>query len=128
MAPAALLAPTTTSTTAAPAVVGPTTKIATRPTKKIPRSIIENATLTQRRSFSPTEHLVYEPPAKIHTMAELGLEGAGISPNAISEPFRLFTEEAIKQMRAEIFSESVLQNCQYASSFCTNMIRGMGHA
>ncbi|KAL6232348.1 hypothetical protein BDW75DRAFT_243044 [Aspergillus navahoensis] len=128
MAPAALLSTTTTTTTAAPTVVGPTTKKATRPTKKIPKSIIDNARLTEKRSFNPIEHLVYEAPAKIHTMAELGLEGAGISPNAISDPFRLFTEEAIKQMRAEIFSEPVLQDCQYASSFCTNMIRGMGHA
>ncbi|KAL4976256.1 hypothetical protein BDW66DRAFT_159815 [Aspergillus desertorum] len=115
MAPAALLSATTATT--APTVVGPTTK-----------SIIQNARLTENRPFNPTEHLAYKPPAKIHTMAELGLEGAGISPNAISEPFRLFTEEAFKQMRAEIFSEPVLQNCQYASSFCTNMIRGMGHA
>ncbi|KAL4988823.1 hypothetical protein BDW68DRAFT_196410 [Aspergillus falconensis] len=126
MAPAALRSLTTSTT--APTVVGPATKKATHPTKKIPKSIIQNARLTEKRPFNPTEHLIYEPPAKIHTMAELGLEGAGISPNAISEPFRLFTEEAIKQMRAEIFSEPVLQDCQYASSFCANMIRGMGHA
>ncbi|KAL4862192.1 hypothetical protein BDV12DRAFT_207365 [Aspergillus spectabilis] len=122
MAPAALLPPTL-----APVVVGPTTKKATRPTKKIPKSLIEGAKVTHKRPFTPDEHLVYEPPVKIHKMADFGLEGAGISPNAISEPFRLFTEEAIRQMRAEIFSERVLEDCQYASSFCTNMIRGMGH-
>ncbi|KAL4930315.1 uncharacterized protein BDV17DRAFT_297777 [Aspergillus undulatus] len=140
MSPAALL-PTHTNTTQqnskpyhkkpplAPVVVGPKTKKATRPTRKLPKSLIENARLTpgQKRPFDPEEHLIYEPPTKIHKMANFGLEGAGISPNAISEPFRLFTENAIKQMRAEIFSEPVLEDCQYASTFCTNMIRGMGH-
>ncbi|RDW87038.1 uncharacterized protein DSM5745_03680 [Aspergillus mulundensis] len=129
MAPAALLSQTITDPVpTAPTVVGPTTKTATRPTKKIPQSIIDNARLTERRPFNPQDDLIYEPPSKIHTMAELGLEGAGISPNAISEPFPLFTEGAIRQMRAEVFSEPVLADCQYASSFCTNMIRGMGHA
>ncbi|KAL4907803.1 hypothetical protein BDW74DRAFT_175585 [Aspergillus multicolor] len=128
MAPAALLSPSITPAGATPpTVLGPSTKKATRPTKKIPQSIIDNARLTQRRPFKPSEDLIYESPTKIHTMAELGLEGAGISPNAISEPFPLFTEEATRQMRAEVFSEPVLQDCQYASSFCTNMVRGMGH-
>ncbi|KAL2802778.1 hypothetical protein BJX63DRAFT_437552 [Aspergillus granulosus] len=137
MAPAALLPTPVASTTitstipfAAPTVTGPTTKKATRPTRILPRSLIENARIppSQRVPFNPSKHIAYEPPAKIHKMADFGLEGAGISPNAISEPFRLFTTEAIRQMRAEVFSEEVLVNCQYASSFCSNMIRGMGHA
>ncbi|GAD95441.1 amino acid transporter, putative [Paecilomyces variotii No. 5] len=36
--------------------------------------------------------------------------------------------EAIKQIRAEIFDEKVLENCQYTSTFNKDMIRGMGHA
>ncbi|KAL2832659.1 hypothetical protein BJY01DRAFT_260088 [Aspergillus pseudoustus] len=140
MAPAALL-PTpaaeatmaTTPTTPpfkAPTVIGPATKKATRPTRILPRSLIENAQIpkNKRATFNPAEHLTYEPPAKIHKMADFGLEGAGISPNAISEPFPLFTTEAIRQMRAEVFSDEVLADCQYASTFCSNMIRGMGHA
>ena len=59
-------------------------------------------------------------------MKEIGLEGHGISPVAVSEPFSLFTTEAVKQMRAEIFSEPVLRDCQYASTFAKNMVRGMG--
>ncbi|KAJ6157259.1 hypothetical protein N7497_006144 [Penicillium chrysogenum] len=47
-------------------------------------------------------------------------------PVAASDPFPLFTPEAIRQMRAEIFSDPVLTNCQYASTFAKNMIRGMG--
>ncbi|KAL4922002.1 hypothetical protein BDW62DRAFT_217849 [Aspergillus aurantiobrunneus] len=111
----------------APTVIGPKTKKATRPTKQLPKSLIEGAKVAKKRSFNPAEHLIYQPPPKIHKMADFGLEGAGISPNAISEPFRLFTEDAIRQMRAEIFSDPVLADCQYASTFCTNMIRGMGH-
>ena len=110
-----------------PTVVGPTTKKATRPTRILPRSLIEGAKVEKKVAFNPDTHLVYQPPEKIHLMKELGLEGAGISPNAISDPFPLFSEEAIRQMRAEIFSEPVLADCQFASTFCTNMVRGMGH-
>ncbi|KAL4805367.1 hypothetical protein BDV18DRAFT_161023 [Aspergillus unguis] len=140
MAPAALIstavetapskvsqAPQSLKTVKAPQVVGSSTRKATRPTRQLPQSLIDGAKIAKKRSFSPEEHLDYERPSKIHKMAELGLEGAGISPNAISEPFKLFNEEAIKQMRAEIFSEPVLRDCQYKSSFCSNMIRGMGH-
>jgi len=42
---------------------------------------------------------------------------------AVSEPFRLFTDEAIQQFRAEIFSEPVLEHCQVSSNFASNMIR-----
>ncbi|KAI9373638.1 hypothetical protein BJX61DRAFT_541595 [Aspergillus egyptiacus] len=123
MAPAALL-----PNPVPPMVTGPTTKKATRPTKKLPKSLIEGAKVSYKATFDPKQHLAYSPPEKIHKMADFGLDGAGISPNAISEPFPLFTEDAIRQMRAEIFSEPVLAECQYASSFCTNMIRGMGHS
>ncbi|OJJ61489.1 hypothetical protein ASPSYDRAFT_131039 [Aspergillus sydowii CBS 593.65] len=126
MAPAALIS-TPSPAPRAPTVIGPKTKKATRPTKILPRSLIEGAKVAQKRTFDPAEHLDFQPPEKIHKMADFGLPGAGISPNAISEPFPLFTEEAIQQMRSEIFSEPVLKNCQYASTFCTNMIRGMGH-
>lgn len=61
-------------------------------------------------------------------MEEIGLEGHGISPVAASEPFPLFTTDAIKQIGAEIFSESVLRDYQYSSNFAKNMIRGMGRA
>ncbi|OJJ70267.1 hypothetical protein ASPBRDRAFT_129489 [Aspergillus brasiliensis CBS 101740] len=122
MAPAALV-----STYTPPPVAGPKTKKATRPTKKLPRSLIEGARVPQKRTFDPNEHMVYEPPKKIHKMADFGLARAGISPNAISEPFRLLSTEAIEQLRAEVFSEPVLKDCQYASDFCPTMIRGMGH-
>jgi hypothetical protein len=111
-----------------PKVVGPATKRATRPTKKLPQSLIDNARETERHPFDPEKHLVFQPPKKILTMKEIGLEGHGISQNAVSEPFPLFNKEAIAQMRAEIFSDDAVANCQYASTFNSNMIRGMGPA
>ncbi|KAF4471287.1 hypothetical protein FALBO_1796 [Fusarium albosuccineum] len=110
-----------------PHVVGPATKRATRPSKQLPQSLIDNAKIPNKESWNPEKHLAFQRPSKILTMKEIGLEGHGISPNACSEPFPLFSEEAIKQMRAEIFSEPVLEKCQYASTFNANMVRGMGH-
>lgn len=61
-------------------------------------------------------------------MEQIGLKGQGISPHAATEPFPLFTKDAIAQMRAEIFDEKVLAECQYSSTFNRNMVRGMGPA
>lgn len=76
-------------------------------------------------TFDATKHLNYFPPEKIWTMAEIGKENVGVSPNAVSEPFPLFTEDAIKQMRAEILSKPVLENCQYSSNLAPCQLRGM---
>lgn len=124
MAPSAITAPTT----GPPRVVGPATKTATRPTQPLPKSLIDGARVSTKQSFDPKRHMNFHSPSKIYTMKEIGLDGEGISPNAVSEPFPLFTEEAIKYMRSEIFNEPVLENCQYASTFNKNMIRGMGPA
>ncbi|KAM0327634.1 hypothetical protein ACHAQA_005927 [Verticillium albo-atrum] len=111
-----------------PKVVGSLTKRATRPTTALPQQMIDGARGCKREVFNPEKHLAYQRPGKIITMKDIGLDGLGISPNAISEPFPLFTPEAIRQMRAEIFSEESLANCQYSSTFCKNMIRAMGTA
>ena len=111
-----------------PKVIGPTNTRATRPTNRIPQDIIDDARIVEKETFDPERHLQFLPPTCIYTMKEIGLEGQGISPVAASEPFPLFTPEAIKQIRAEIFSELVLRDCQYASSFAKNMVRGMGRA
>ncbi|CAG7932449.1 unnamed protein product [Penicillium olsonii] len=109
-----------------PTVVGPTTKKATRPSHKLPQSLIDGARVPEKELFDPKKHLNFHPPAGITTMRDIGLEGHGISPVAASEPFSLFTPAAIQQIRAEIFSEPVLRDCQYSSSFAKNMVRGMG--
>ncbi|PYH81020.1 hypothetical protein BO82DRAFT_416623 [Aspergillus uvarum CBS 121591] len=111
---------------APPMVVGPITKKATRPSHPLPQWLINGARVEKKEVFDATRDLNFQPPNGITTMREIGLEGHGISPIAASEPFPLFTPDAIKQMRAEIFSEPVLKDCQYSSSFAKNMIRGMG--
>lgn len=110
----------------APHVVGPKTKRITRPTSQIPESLINEARATKREPFNPTKHLNFQPPVNVVSMKDIGLEGHGIGPNAVSDPFPLFSKEAIAQMRAEIFSEDSLRECRYSSSFISNMIRGMG--
>ena len=58
-------------------------------------------------------------------MKDIGLpEDKGISPVAVSEPFPLFTEEAVMRMRAEVLSESVMKNCQYSSNLAQCQLRG----
>ncbi|PWY87953.1 hypothetical protein BO94DRAFT_59491 [Aspergillus sclerotioniger CBS 115572] len=109
-----------------PRVTGPTTTKATRPSNKLPQWLIDEARVHFKETFDAKKHLSFQPPQSVYTMKEIGLEGHGISPVAASEPFPLFTPEAIKQIRAEVFSEPVLKDCQYSSSFAKNMIRGMG--
>lgn len=111
-----------------PVVIGPTTKKATRPSSELPQSLIQAARATKKEDFDPSKHLNFQYPKTIYTMEQIGLQGQGISPHAGSEPFPLFTQEAIAQMRAEIFSEQVLAECQYSSSFNKHMVRGMGPA
>ncbi|CEL02155.1 hypothetical protein ASPCAL03327 [Aspergillus calidoustus] len=113
---------------APPTVTGPATKKATRPSNPLPQSLIQNARVAQKQTFDPARHLNFQPPKSIYTMEQIGLKGHGISPHAATEPFPLFTQEAIAQMRAEIFSEEVLAECQYSSTFNKNMVRGMGPA
>lgn len=75
--------------------------------------------------FNPKEHLQYEAPAKIHTMKDLNLpENTGISPTAVSEPFRLFATAAVHRMRAEVLSKDVWDNCQYSSNLAQCQLRG----
>jgi hypothetical protein len=74
--------------------------------------------------FDATKHLAYSPPSKVWTMNELSKGNQGISPVAVSEPFPLFTEEAVKQMRAEVLSKAVLENCKYSSNLAHLQLRG----
>jgi len=92
----------------------------------IPSSFLELMEDTPRRvHFDPATHLKFEFPSKVHTMEDIGLSNRGISPVAVSEPFPLFTPEAIKQMRAEVLSQPVLENCKYSSNLAHSQLRGM---
>ncbi|KAI0190453.1 hypothetical protein EV127DRAFT_495151 [Xylaria flabelliformis] len=109
-----------------PVVVGPATKKATRPSNALPKWLQDEASQTVPEMFDATKHLKFQDPAYKVSMKELGLEGYGISPNGVSAPFSLFTEDAIKQIRREVFSQKVLEECQYSSTFNKHMVRGMG--
>ena len=75
--------------------------------------------------FNPKKHIDFTPPANILTMSDLKLpEGTGVSPFAVSEPFQLFTQEAVQRMRSEIFCKEVLENCKYSSNLAQCQLRG----
>lgn len=114
-------------TVKAPEVIGPKQKTPMRPTAVIPQEIIDEARLAPAEDWNPHKHVAPKPRITQHLMKDIGLEGQGISPVAVTDPFPLFTNEAIAQMRREMFSESVLRDCRFKSDFCGNMIRGMGH-
>ncbi|KAF4987382.1 hypothetical protein FDECE_15457 [Fusarium decemcellulare] len=109
----------------APYIEGPKNKKPGRPTKEIPQFIVDEARQTQRVPFNASHHVTFEPPQKIVTMKEIGLEGHGISPIAVSDPFPLFSQDAMRQMRAEIFTEEVLENCRFGTDLVPDVIRGL---
>ena len=80
---------------------------------------------TPRIPFNADSHIEFQPPSRVHTMRDLGLpEDTGISPIAVSEPFPLFSAEAIQQMRTEILSKDVWDHCQYSSNLSQCQLRG----
>ena len=81
-------------------------------------------TIPRKITFDPSKHLKFKAPEKIWSMEEIGLADKGVSPVAVSEPFSLFTEEAIQQMRAEILSKPVFENCKYKSNIAQFQLRG----
>lgn len=75
--------------------------------------------------FDPKKHLCFEPPPRVHTMRDLKFtEEIGVAPIAVSEPFPLFTEEAVNRMRAEIFKPEVMTNHMYSCNINDCMLRG----
>lgn len=76
-------------------------------------------------SFQPNKHLIQEGPAKCYTMEELGYKNdSGVSPIAVSSPFRLFTEEAVELMRKEAMAQEVQDRFAYTSDIAPKQIRG----
>ena len=91
--------------------------------------LIQNGLSTSKApassAFDPKLHLKFEPPSKTYTMKDLDLpEDTGVSRFAVSEPFPLFAPEAVHQMRREILSEEVWNNCQYSSNLSQCQLRG----
>lgn len=99
------------------------------PTKtSVPKSIVpiqEDLSCLTQVTFDPSKHIQFTPPSKIWTMKELDYpEDQGISPVGVSEPFPLFSAEAVKQMRAEILSENVWNKYKFSSNLSDCMLRG----
>ncbi|KAL1965649.1 hypothetical protein VTN77DRAFT_5326 [Rasamsonia byssochlamydoides] len=87
--------------------------------------IKESLAPSERVAFNPSKHLNFTPPSKVWTMKELGYpDSRGVSPVGVSEPFPLFTEEAIRQMRAEVLSDEVWTHYQYSSNLAQCQLRG----
>lgn len=75
-------------------------------------------------TFDPEKHLAFVPPSMVYTMKDLSLDDIGVSPVAVSDPFPLFSPEAIQHMRAEVLSDQVWDNCQYSSNLAQCQLRG----
>ncbi|KAK4897615.1 hypothetical protein LTR27_004761 [Elasticomyces elasticus] len=75
--------------------------------------------------FTPREHLAFEEPESVLMMTDIGFsEDTGVSPVAVSQPFRLFTPECIQKFRDEVLSEEVLEKCSYKSNLAAMQLRG----
>ncbi|KAF2740462.1 hypothetical protein EJ04DRAFT_600748 [Polyplosphaeria fusca] len=107
--------------------------VATQHVAALPRAtfkpIIEHATAHQQIQaavkFDPKQHLAFTPPSQILMMKDIGYrEDTGISPVAVSQPFQLFSPEAIQQMRQEIFKKEVMENCSFRSNLAACQLRG----
>ncbi|KAM5471302.1 hypothetical protein MauCBS54593_003642 [Microsporum audouinii] len=90
--------------------------------------LINNGYMTEQRErvqFDPMRHIRFTPPSKVHSMQELGYDdNAGISPIGVSEPFPLFSAEAIRCMRAEVLSKEVWSEYQFSSNLAMCQLRG----
>ena len=76
-------------------------------------------------SFDPSKHLNHAPPSKVYTMKELGYpDSRGVSPIGVSEPFPLFSGEAIEQMRKEVLNPDMPAKYQYSSDLAQSQLRG----
>jgi hypothetical protein len=75
--------------------------------------------------FDPAQHLAFKEMPRRITMSELGKEARGISKIGVSEPFALFTPDAVKAMRNEVLSDEVWENCRFSSNLAACQLRGM---
>ena len=57
----------------------------------------------EKKVFSPATHLIFDGP-EVFTMEHMGYsKDCGVSSIAFSNPFPLFSKEAVEQMRQEVF-------------------------
>lgn len=91
--------------------------------------IIKTNAATKRKletmNFDPKQHLAYEQPKDIIMMEDIGYaKDTGVSPVAVSQPFKLFSDECIQKFRDEVLSEETMRNCTYKSTLAPCQVRG----
>jgi hypothetical protein len=75
--------------------------------------------------FDPNRHITFEEPSDILMMKDIGYaEDVGVSPVAVTQPFQLFSPEAIRIMRSEIARPEVKEDHHYASNIANSQLRG----
>ena len=85
----------------------------------------ESLPVLERVQFDAKTHLEYTIEPRTYSMKELGYSAdAGVSRIGVSEPFQLFSADAIKQMRAEILSDDVWADYQFTSDLNQCQLRG----
>ncbi|PYH93736.1 hypothetical protein BO71DRAFT_326956 [Aspergillus ellipticus CBS 707.79] len=115
------MAPVGTYTTTAAPILADTLQLSGKEVDQMKTAVMEPAHV----SFDPSKHLAHTPPAKVHAMKELGYSDTrGVSPIGVSEPFPLFSAEAIKHMREEVLSEKVFTKHKYSSELAQCQLRG----
>jgi len=58
-------------------------------------------------------------------MKDIGYrEDTGVSPVAVSQPFRLFSQEAVERFREEVLSDEVRAKYSYKSNLAPLQVRG----
>lgn len=74
--------------------------------------------------FAPEKHIDFKEPSRTYSMSDIKLKDSPLSSFAVSEPFQLFTSEAVQLMRNEIFKPEVMDNFQYSSNLASCQLRG----
>lgn len=75
--------------------------------------------------FVPEKHLAFKGAPKVLTMQDIGFTtNIGVSPIAVTQPFELFSHEAIQIMRSEIFEPTVTKNHTFSSNIAAAQLRG----
>ena len=80
---------------------------------------------TQDANFDPKQHLAFQKPEQVVMMRDIGYrDDTGVSPVAVSQPFRLFSDEAVEKFREEVLSEEVMSKCTWKSNLAACQVRG----
>jgi hypothetical protein len=75
--------------------------------------------------FDSDKHIIFKEPCGVLTMENIGLaDSAGVSSVAVTDPFSLFSAEAIQIMRTEIAKPEVRSGYQFSSNIADSQLRG----